>query len=197
MKRILVLILAVFAGVIGAQVPIAGQQVVGVSPIYWGLNNSSSLYVTSTGYFRDSAGVRRPFDTTATVGVGGLVPGPGACSNIYTVLTNSAIGLQSNFELSYGIRATDPAEYGVEMYFATRNRLPSGTDSTWRIIHTAWDTTRVRTWVTPKNPTATRSYRAANFYLSGQDVRLCVKRVAPMLGAGDTTIIDKAVGRLR
>jgi len=191
--RILFVILAcAFAALAQTPTPIAGQQIVGTSPMYWQPNSSARLYVTLGGYFRDSAGVRRPADSTRN-----SVGGPGICTDTYTILTNTSVGLQSNFELRYGVRATDAAQYGVRIYFASRHRLPSGTDTTWAIIHTVWDTTQVTTWVTPKNIGTTRSARVANLYLGGQDIRACVMRVAPMLGSGDTTIVDNLWGRLR
>lgn len=193
MKRIipmLILALAVVAAAQSVPTPIAGQQVIGSSPMYWMPNSSARLYVTSTGYLRDSAGTRRPVDTTLN-----SVGGNGACTSTFSILTNGLVGLESNFELSYGIRATDPAQYGVRMYFATRNKAPA--DTTWRIIHYMWNNARVITWHVPDSVTTTRSYRAANFYLSGQDARVCVERYTPALGAGDTTVLDNLFAKLR
>ncbi len=184
--RHLILAVLLAAGATFAQTAtaITGQGIVTEQRVGWGASMSSSLYVLSNKYMRDSASTRVTVDTSlASVG------GAGACTQIIILRTGSAVTPQLRCELSYKVRATDTAEDGFSLYLATRYRTPVGTDSGWALPgkQYLWDSSQVYLTHTRPQTTTSNSTRFVNFYLSGQDARVCVQRTSSGgPGANDT-----------
>ncbi len=186
---ILALLLAASASFAQTATAITGQGIVTEQRIGWGASMSQSLYVTSTGFFRDSgaAGNRVAFDTsTSSVG------GPGACSQTIVMRTGSGIVPQSYSQTSLRMRATDPVQAGIQVYLAFRWRNPATSDSGWVIPsrNRVYDSSYV--YMTLTSPTLTTSYQTwwMNGFAAGQDVRVCVARTASGPGAADTVALS-------
>ncbi len=191
MRKVLGLIFSAFVfSAIAEDATFLGQKVVTESQILWGAGvGSPTLYISgATGFMRDSAGTRKVLDTTAN-----SVGGAGACSQTIVMRTSLGIVPQSHAELSYKVRATDTAQAGFRIYLATRYRsAPVTSDTGWAVAGRQYVYDSSQVFLTHTNPGATTSFttRFVNFWLSGQDVRVCIERTSISPGAGDTLVFN-------
>lgn len=184
MKRIILAVLCAATVLLAADATIVGQGIQTEQRIGWGASMSQSLYVLSTKYMRDSASTRVNVDTSvASVG------SSGACSQTIVIRSGTAVTPQLRCELSYRVRATDPTEDGFNIYMATRYRTPTTGDTNWAVAGRQYVYDSSQVYLTHTNPgaVAAASTRFVNFYLSGQDARVCVNRTSSGgPGTGDT-----------
>lgn len=184
MRQIILAALLCAASVFADDATLLGQKIVTEAPIGWGSSTSRTLKITSNAYLRDSASTFVAIDTSvASVG------GAGACSNSIVIRSGSALTPQLRCELSYQVRATDVSEDGFDIYLASRYRTPAGTDSGWVLPGKNYYLDSLLVNQTHTNPGASTSYttRLVNFYVSGQETRVCVNRASTGgPGVGDT-----------
>ncbi len=187
MKGIIAAVLLCAATLFAADATIVGQGPVVEQRIGWGASMSSSLYVTSTGYMRDSTGGRVAFDTSiASVGAAG------ACTQSIVIRSGTGVVPQAYGRLSLRIRATDVAQAGVQVYLAFRDRTPTGTDTGWVVPlrNRVYDSSYV--YMTLTQPTLTTGFQTwwMNGFVAGQDVRVCVARSGTGPSTGDTVVFN-------
>ncbi len=186
---ILAIFLAASAPFAQTNVAILGQGILTENRIVWGASASQSLYILSTKYMRDSGSARVNMDTSlASVG------GAGACTQTITIRTGSAISPQLRCELSYRVRATDATEDGFDIYIASRYKnTPTTYDTGWVLPGKAYYLDSLRVNQTHTNPGATTSFttRLVNFYPSGNEARICMRRASTGgPGSGDTIVFN-------
>lgn len=176
MKRIiLALVLCAAASSVAQDATLLGNKPVlaPTSPAYWGPSVSYTLYITGDKYLRDSSGTRVVIDTTRN-----SVGGAGACTETIVMRTTSGITPASHISIQYRGRATDTAADGIQMYIATRWRVPTSADTNWVTINYAYGDSVIPYTHNRSDFKTSYESRRVNFYAEGQDLRTCWARAA-------------------
>ncbi len=185
--RTIAIIAVLVASVFAQDATLLGNKPVVESRAFWGSNVGATLYITGNKYLRDSSGTIVVVDTTRN-----SVGSTGACTETIVTRTGTGVTPQSHFTLAYSGRATNVSADAIYLYLATRDRVPTGTDTTWVRTHYVYGDSIVPQTQHRSNFTTSYVRVRASFYAEGQDLRVCFARgTSGAPGNSDTVAITQ------